>query len=159
MVGERLDALPHRRDTEAYRDIKAQGGAVPVRPLTYTRKDYRQLERLGDAVNMSKKKVWKGKRITVFVNGDLIRHGSQMPIPAAINTWQLLLQKLSQFCEQQIMTLYTPKGKKIKSLDKIVHGAVYVAAGVEPFRYLTYDGSSCRLCAQVGAQEARARLR
>lgn len=114
---------------------------------TYTRKDYRSLEYLPKiGSKASEGGSWrgqiKGKRVTVFVNGDIIRHGIQMPLPKSINSWKLLLSSMTSALGQQIYQIYTPKGKRIRSLDGIRHGAVYVAAGTEPFKLLTYDGSN-----------------
>ena len=52
--------------------------------------------------------------------------------------WLLLLRDIQNATGQPVATIYTAKGKKITKIAQIEHGMVYVAAGHEPFKLLSY---------------------
>ena len=92
-------------------------------------KDYSALECLPQKI--------KGKRIKIYANGDMIRGGTQLPIPSTCRKWQVFLELvtrgLGMLGSCQAVTVYTSiKGKKVRSLDELKHGGVHVAAGNEP---------------------------
>jgi len=84
----------------------------------------------------------KGKRITIFINGDIIRHGIQMTLPKFMKKWELLIRDICNATGQHIATMYTARGKRIRSVEDVVHGHIYVAAGHEPFKMLSYAHGS-----------------
>ena len=51
--------------------------------------------------------------------------------------WDLLIRDIKNATGQYIATLYTARGKRIRSVDDVVHGHIYVAAGHEPFKMLS----------------------
>jgi hypothetical protein len=74
-------------------------------------------------------------------NGDFSRHGTQISInPKACTQWRQFLK----LCQQSVGLLgncqevYTHSGRRVRALDEITHGRVYVVSGGEPFRKLSY---------------------
>ena len=56
--------------------------------------------------------------------------------------WELLLRDIGQAVHLPVSTLYTSWGKKLRSVKQIENGQIYVAAGHEPFKLLSYDDGS-----------------
>ena len=97
----------------------------PINNHTYI-KEYSALECLPQKI--------KGKRITIYANGDMIQGGTQLPIPNTCRKWQVFLELVTRVLGMlgSCQAVYTIKGKKVRSLDELKHGVVYVAAGNEP---------------------------
>ena len=48
----------------------------------------------------------KGKRITIFINGDIIRHGVQVTLPKYMKKWELLMRDIGQACHLPVSNLF-----------------------------------------------------
>ena len=83
----------------------------------------------------------KAPVITIFKNGDRHFTGKKVVINKHIRSFDNFLDKLTRETNAKtaIRRIYTPThGTNISKLDAIENGRVYVAAGVEKFRYISY---------------------
>ncbi|XP_022606646.1 doublecortin domain-containing protein 2C [Seriola dumerili] len=83
------------------------------------------------------------KTITVYRNGDAFFPGRKIVVnPRQVSTFESFLTSLTRGIEAPfgaVRRLYTPaQGHKVKRLDDLNHGSVYVAAGNEQFKKLDY---------------------
>jgi hypothetical protein len=66
-----------------------------------------------------------------------------MTLPKFMKKWDLLIRDIRNATGQYIAKLYTVRGKQIRSISEVEHGVIYVAAGHEPFKMLSYaDGTN-----------------
>uniref|UniRef100_A0A3B4WX49 Si:dkey-25g12.4 n=1 Tax=Seriola lalandi dorsalis TaxID=1841481 RepID=A0A3B4WX49_SERLL len=89
------------------------------------------------------------KTITVYRNGDAFFPGRKIVVnPRQVSTFESFLTSLTRGIEAPfgaVRRLYTPaQGHKVKRLDDLNHGSVYVAAGNEQFKKLDRIVASAR---------------
>mmetsp|Transcript_29460 Transcript_29460/g.77230 ORF Transcript_29460/g.77230 Transcript_29460/m.77230 type:complete len:1184 (+) Transcript_29460:439-3990(+) len=112
--------------------LSARTDATDGSAHRFAKRDYSALEVMSGDL--------KAKRITLFANGDMSRGGTQVSVPKYVAKWHQFLDMASKATGLlgHCFAIYTCTGKKVRGLDEIEHGRVYVAAGNERFRPLSY---------------------
>ena len=86
----------------------------------------------------------KAPVITVYKNGDRHFAGKKLVISKHIRNFENFLDKVTKDTNAKtaIRRIYTPThGTHVSKLESIENGGVYVASGIEKFRFINYGNA------------------